>query len=85
MVRRKSFFAADNLILAVENAISVICANPYQYRNTYKNLREITIKKYPFNLIYFVDEDKKLIKVISLFHHRRNPKIKYKKVSRKRK
>ena len=63
----RSFFAADNLILAVENAISAICANPYRYRNTYKNLREITIKKYPFNLIYFVDEDKKLITVYITF------------------
>jgi plasmid stabilization system protein ParE len=81
----RSFVAADNFILAVEIAISAICANPYRYRNTYKNLREITIKKYPFNLIYFVDEDKKSITIISLFHHKRNPKIKYKKVSRKRK
>ena len=63
----RSFLAADNLILAVKNAISAICANPYRYRNTYKNLREITIKKYPFNLIYFVDEDKKLITVYIAF------------------
>ena len=81
----RSFFAADNFILSVENAISAICANPCRYRNTYKNLREITIKKYPFNLIYFVDEDKKSITILSLFHHRRNPKNKYKKISRKRK
>ena len=40
----RSFFAADNFILSVENAISAICANPCRYRNTYKNLREITIK-----------------------------------------
>lgn len=40
----KSFFAADNLLLAVKNAIDAVCINPYRYRNTYKNLREITIK-----------------------------------------
>jgi hypothetical protein len=58
--------AADNLIISVQEAISTICISPYRYRNTYKNLREVTLKKYPFNLIYSIDENQKLITIISL-------------------
>lgn len=74
----KSIVAADNLIVSVQEAIEAICTSPYRYRNTYKNLREITLKKYPFNLIYSIDENKKLIIIISLYHHKRNPEDKYK-------
>jgi plasmid stabilization system protein ParE len=35
----KSVIAADNFILAVQNAITSICANPFRYRNTHKKLR----------------------------------------------
>ncbi len=82
---QKSVIAADNLIVAVQEAITAICKNPYRYRNTYKNLRELTLKKYPYNLIYLIDENKKLITVISLYHHKRNPKGKYDKSKLKKK
>ena len=82
---QKSIIAADNLIVAVQDAITAICANPYRYRNTYKNLRELTLKKYPYNLIYLIDENKKLITVISLYHHKRHPKGKYDKSKLKKK
>ena len=79
----RSSITADNLLLAVENAIYAICANPYRYRNTYKKLREVTVKKYPFNLIYFIDENKKMVTIVSLYHHKRNPKAKYNKAKPK--
>lgn len=82
---QKSIIAADNLIVAVQDAITAICANPYRYRNTYKNLRELTLKKYPYNLIYLIDENKKLITVISLYNHKRHPKGKYDKSKLKKK
>jgi plasmid stabilization system protein ParE len=79
----RSEIAADNLILAVQDAINAVCTYPYRYRNTYKNLRELTLKKYPFYLIYFVDEPKKLITITSLYHTKRHPKGKYKKTGKK--
>ena len=75
--QEKSSIAAESLIVAVQEAIEAICLNPYRYRNTHINLRELSLKKYPYNLIYFIDENKKLITVISLYHHKRNPKGKY--------
>lgn len=75
----RSVVAADSFIIAVQNAIQAACNDPLRYRNTYKNLRELTLKKYPFNLIYHIDENKKLITVISIYHHKRNPRNKYDK------
>lgn len=82
---QKSVIAADNLIMAVQDAITAIRTNPYRYRNTHKNLRELTLKKYPYNLIYFIDENKKLVTVISLYHHKRHPRGKYDKLKLKKK
>ena len=75
----KSVVAADTLIIAVQDAIFAVCTNPDRYRNTYKNLREITLKKYPYNLIYYIDKSRRLIIITSLYHHKRNPKGKYTK------
>lgn len=63
----------------MQDAITAICSNPHRYRNTYKNLRELTLKKYPYNLIYHINEKKKMITIISLYHHKRNPESKYDK------
>lgn len=75
----RSVVAADAFIIAVQNAIEAACSDPLRYRNTYKNLRELTLKKYPFNLIYHIDNNKELITVISIYHHKRDPKNKYDK------
>lgn len=79
----RSIIAADSFIIAVQNAINAACSDPYRYRNTYKNLREITLKKYPFNLVYYIDDEHQTIVIISIYHHKRNPAGKYHKTKRK--
>lgn len=37
--QQRSETAADNLIIEVEETIRTICANPYRYRKTHKNLQ----------------------------------------------
>lgn len=74
----RSVISADNLIIEVEEAIRVICEDPYRYRKTYKNLHELSLKKYPFYLIYQIDERERKVIIISIFHHKRNPRNKYK-------
>jgi plasmid stabilization system protein ParE len=69
--------AVKNFILNIETTLKSICSNPYQYRNGYKNFHELGVKKYPFSIIYFIDESKKLVVVTSVFHHKRNPKKKF--------
>lgn len=71
--------AADNFVKEVKEKIIMICDNPLRYRNTYKKLRETSLKKYPYSIVYFVDEEKQLIIVFSVYHHKRNPRRKYKR------
>ena len=77
--QQRSEIAADKLLVAVEESIRVICTDPYRYKKSHKELRELSLKKYPYTLIYYVDEDNKMVVITSLFHHKRNPKSKYKK------
>lgn len=75
--QERSEAAADILIIEVEETTRAICEDPYRYRETHKNLHEVSLKKYPYYLIYLIDEVKKVVTIISLYHHKRNPKNKY--------
>lgn len=75
--QQQSERAADNLIVEVEETIQSVCKEPYRYKNAYGDLYEVSLKKYPYYLIYFIDDLNKIITIISLFHHKRNPKNKY--------
>jgi len=71
--------AAENFIIAIREKTVSICKNPLRYRNSYKHFRETSLKKYPYYLIYFIDESKKIVILTSVYHHKRNPRRKYKK------
>ncbi len=75
----RSIKASEGFVIAVKERIKKICKNPLQYRNTYKHFRQTSINKYPFYIIYFIDEDKKTVVITSVYHHKRNPKKKFKK------
>ena len=76
---RQSELAADRFKLTVNKSIADICADPFRNRNAYKNLYEVSLKKFPFNIIYFIEEEKRSLTITSIFHHKRNPKKKFKK------
>lgn len=71
--------AAGNFIKAVDTTLQLICDHPYRWRNVYKNYHELGLKKYPFTIIYTIEEDQELIVVSSVYHHKRNPKKKFRK------
>ncbi len=71
--------AAVNFIKAVDAALNLICANPHRWGNKYKNYHELGLRKYPFSIIYIIDTEKELVVVTSVYHHKRNPKKRYKK------
>ena len=69
---------ALKFIESIDSVINLICKQPLQFKIGYKNFHEAYAKKFPFAIIYTVDESKKLIVILSVFHHKRNPKKKYK-------
>ena len=75
----RSETAAINFVNEVNEKIKSICTFPLRYRNTYKYFRETYLKKYPFYIVYFVDESKNIVVISSIYHHKRNPKKKYEK------
>ncbi len=68
-----SNWAPQNFILAVEKAYTILSQNPY-HRIRYKNVRAIKLKRFPFHLYFVTNENQKVVKVLSCFHTKRNPK-----------
>ena len=56
-----------------------IQSHPFQHKITYRNYREIFLQQFPYLLVNFIDEQKKIIVIVSVFHCSRNPKMKFKK------
>ena len=63
----RSVIAAENFFVAVDKTIKLIGNNPDWWRNQYKNFYELGIKKFPFKIIYFIEENKKQVVITSVF------------------
>jgi len=77
---KRSSQAADNFIKAVDNTLKLICDDPTRWRNTYKNFHELGLRKFPFTIIYEIDFQNELVIVSAIYHHKRNPRKKYRKI-----
>lgn len=77
--KKKSDLAAINLVKEIDAAIDIVCKDPFRFRISHQAFREISLKKYPFYLIYTIEETKKQVLIFSLFHHKRSPIAKFRK------
>ncbi len=75
----RSMQAAENFIVAIDYALSLICEHPARWRNEYKKYYELGVKKYPYTIIYTIEENRRLVVVSSIYHHKRNTRKKYRK------
>lgn len=73
----RSTRAAENFIIEVKEKIRGICNNPAKFKSRYKNFRETSLKKYPFYIIYFTDDANNTVVITAIYHHKRNPRSKY--------
>ena len=73
----RSVRASENFVLATSAKIESICLTPLRFRNTYKQFREASLKKYPYCIVYFIDEPKKMIVITAVYHQKRNPAKKF--------
>ncbi len=69
----------DKFIAAFYSKLNQICENPYHYKTSYKNYHETLTDKFPFLIVYNIDEGEKKIIVMAIFHTSRNPKKKFRK------
>jgi plasmid stabilization system protein ParE len=59
--------------------LNKVCNNPFHYKIPNKKFHEALVERFPFLIVYFVDEENKVIIVTAIFHTSRNPKNKFKR------
>lgn len=64
-------------LYSIDKHIELIIRNPEGYPQKVKPYREIVLRKFPFILIYEFDKDAQLILILSVFHTKRDPSMKY--------
>lgn len=62
----------SNQIIAQINSLEF---SPYNNSIRFLNVRYLLIKKFPFVIHYSVDEIEHIVRIYSIFHTSRNPKI----------
>jgi toxin ParE1/3/4 len=64
----------NKLYNEVNYYLTLLEQNPYQFPIKYTNeLRPVVINKFPYLIIYWIDEDNKTVFVVSIFHTSRKP------------
>lgn len=76
--KEKSPSTAERFVEAVDDVIRKICEEPTRGRNKYRQFFEFNVPKFPFAIIYFIDDNLKEVLIFSVFHKKRNPDKKYK-------
>jgi len=62
----------EEFILCLEESIEKITKNPCLYPVVQKNIRRAVVRRFPYGIYYFVNENELI--VIAVFHGKRNPK-----------
>ncbi len=61
-----------DFLLCVEEALSKIERNPAHYKLTYKELRRIAVRRFPYHVFYLIQS--KQVIVTAVFQARKDPK-----------
>jgi plasmid stabilization system protein ParE len=67
----------DRFIKEVVGQIRQVELYPETYAARYKTFREASVPIFPYILIYKINKTQKLVYILSVFHAKRNPKMKY--------
>lgn len=76
--KERSMSAAENYVNLIAATVQLICANPYGWRNIHGSYYEVNVKKYPYSIVYQIDPERSLVLITAIYHHREDPKKKYK-------
>jgi len=75
----RSKLAAENFIAVVEEKPDNISKNPKRYKNIYKAYYETPLSKYPYVIVYSIDEPLTRVVILAVYHTSRSPRKKYRK------
>ena len=70
---RESIKAPKQFVHFLEYAYKSLEISPF-FKIRYKNIRALKIKKFPYSLYFVVNEKNNLVRILSCFHHKRNPR-----------
>ncbi len=73
----RSIQAGESFDIEVKVTLSKIEKQPDFFRKAHKNFREAKTAKFPYSIIYFINEKEKEIVITSIFHQKRNPRLKF--------
>ena len=63
--------AAEGFFLAVDAGVELLAEHPYAGRATRFGARRLTLRKYPYDLVYRLHDEGVLVTAVA--HHRRKP------------
>ena len=69
--------AANGFINSVEETLKLICNTPKRWRNEYSNFHELGVRKYPYSLVYIIENELQRVIITAVFHGKRTPLDKY--------
>ena len=61
----------QEFMLSVEAALAKICRNPGQYKNLYKNIKRVSLPRFPYGALFITQENSVI--VLAVMHARRDP------------
>lgn len=67
----------ERFVAKIQQRLNQIIDNPEKYKIVYKNYREITIEKFPYQIVYVIEKLKRQTLIIAVFHTKRSPTQKY--------
>jgi plasmid stabilization system protein ParE len=67
----------DRFLNEIAEHIRKIEQTPIKFPIRFKSYRETPVPVFPFLIIYRINEKKKIIRIVSVFHTSRNPTKKY--------
>lgn len=76
--KERSEIASLRFKLDLERQFKRIKDSPRSYQNTFGDFYQIHLQKYPFTVVYSIEDNDKTVLVGSIFHQKRNPNKKYK-------
>lgn len=65
----------NKLYNEVNHYLTLIEENPYQFPVKYtEDLRSASLNRFPYLILYWIDESNNIVFIVSIFHTSRNPK-----------